>query len=409
MYPWCRVYSSIVVSVFLSSLALAQESAPGIDQVWRAWKAREDKSMTARFELTGEDTIPKGANSLLASTRGPVQEVLPPEDLLLKGVTRVSLSGGKLRHETNMDLWDSVARRFYPSRHLDVFDGEIFKSLDTPESTEHDYGVGVVQKAKVSRSSLNFPILPLIVAFRGTYEQYFRQRGEFTSSGRSTLIAGRPCLELVKVPNTGQKREVLYVDRERDYVVVREITIVGEQPTWQLDVTYTPDSGVGWVPHSWEYIIRTGKGIRCRSPSKTCVSAYYYPVPATGLTLGRMVLTLAFECWVFADYLPSSFVRGRLASLTSQLVTALHPIDSVVPLTFALAPSASSTCRLCPGCLLVLMPSGPAATAASVPANELSTTSRKKPYTDLPCWARWRSPSRFARSTAGPVRSASLA
>ncbi len=50
-----------------------------------------------------------------------------------------------------------------------------------------------------------------------------------------------------------------------------------------------------------------------------------------------MVLTLAFECWVFADYLPSSFVRGRLASLTSQLVTALHPIDSVVPLTFALA------------------------------------------------------------------------
>ncbi len=46
---------------------------------------------------------------------------------------------------------------------------------------------------------------------------------------------------------------------------------------------------------------------RCRSPSKTCVSAYYSPVPATGLTLGRMVLTLAFECWVFADYLPSSF------------------------------------------------------------------------------------------------------
>ncbi len=61
----------------------------------------------------------------------------------------------------------------------------------------------------------------------------------------------------------------------------------------------------------------------CRSPSKTCVSAYYYPVPATGLTLGRMVLTLAFECWVFADYLPSSFVRGRLASLTSQLGDSL--------------------------------------------------------------------------------------
>ncbi len=110
-----------------------------------------------------------------------------------------------------------------------------------------------------------------------------------------------------------------------------------------------------------------GSGLCCRSPSKTCVSAYYYPVPATGLTLGRMVLTLAFECWVFADYLPSSFVRGRLASLTSQLVTALHPIDSVVPLTFALAPSASSTCRLCPGCLLVLMPSGPAATALRSP------------------------------------------
>ncbi len=147
----------------------------------------------------------------------------------------------------------------------------------------------------------------------------------------------------------------------------------------------------------------------CRSPSKTCVSAYYYPVPATGLTLGRMVLTLAFECWVFADYLPSSFVRGRLASLTSQLVTALHPIDSVVPLTFALAPSASSTCRLCPGCLLVLMPSGPAATALRSPRTNSPPLHAKSHTPTCPAGRGWRSPSRFARSTAGPVRSASLA
>ncbi len=111
-----------------------------------------------------------------------------------------------------------------------------------------------------------------------------------------------------------------------------------------------------------------------------------------------MVLTLAFECWVFADYLPSSFVRGRLASLTSQLVTALHPIDSVVPLTFALAPSASSTCRLCPGCLLVLMPSGPAATALGPRERTLHHFTQKAIHRLALLGAAWRSPSRFARS-----------
>ena len=52
------------------------------------------------------------------------------------------------------------------------------------------------------------------------------------------------------------------------------MTLVDDRPTWQLDVTYSPDPLVGWVPRSWEYIIRAGTGIQILESGRRTVSQY---------------------------------------------------------------------------------------------------------------------------------------
>ncbi len=62
------------------------------------------------------------------------------------------------------------------------------------------------------------------------------------------------------------------------------------------------------------------KGVCCSPRAYMCEAHTITQSPQQVSTLGRMVLTLAFECWVpLRDYLLfRPFVRGRLASLTSQ-------------------------------------------------------------------------------------------
>jgi hypothetical protein len=73
-------------------------------------------------------------------------------------------------------------------------------------------------------------------------------------------VGDRACVELIRRTPSQDRREVFYLDPARAYVVVRKQTLIASQPTWQLDITYMPDSTVGWVPHSWEYMIRVRSG-----------------------------------------------------------------------------------------------------------------------------------------------------
>ena len=98
-----------------------------------------------------------------------------------------------------------------------------------------------------------------IISFRGSHPQFFKKLDEFQVSDNPVIISGCTCLELVPKLNSSNNREILYLDRERDFVMVRQIILADNQPKWQIDATYIPDEKVGWVPQSLEYIIHMGK------------------------------------------------------------------------------------------------------------------------------------------------------
>ena len=265
-----NVYIISVVGLACGTgLCGAQQENPTLDQILRAWKIRQDKATTAAFELTSENTIHKGSVTLMANASGlgpktPAGAALdPPEDYTVKGTIRISLSGSKMRFSDERPVWDSANKRLYDQHHIDTFDGQLSKVFRNPMSGKDDYPFGRVAKAKKSDSANQFPLAPLIWTIRGAHPQFYDALGQLEVTGRTTTVAGRLCLEVVtRSTSSSSQREVFYLDQERDFVVVRNVTIVADLPTWQVDATYVPDPKLGWVPQSWEYIIRVAKQVQ---------------------------------------------------------------------------------------------------------------------------------------------------
>src|SRR5260370_823048 len=139
----------MVVALLLIALAStttrAQQGKVTIDDILEVWKERQQKVQSARFELTCEETIPKGRTSFMDASRRraagmvPETEPNPPRDYLVKGISAVTLDGVKLRYSYDHEQWDPVEKKLYPEHYVDVFDGEYFKWFQNPASGHHNY------------------------------------------------------------------------------------------------------------------------------------------------------------------------------------------------------------------------------------------------------------------------------
>lgn len=263
---WGGMIASVVWIISAQGTCRAQQAKPTIEQILRVWKERQDKVSTARFELECEETLHKGSTSLLTADRRkkiglpPETEPNPPRDYLVKGTSGLSLDGPKLRYSYEQPQWDPIGKQLYQQSYLDVFDGKLYKFLEKPSSGQVDHPEAAIRKVERSESALKYPMLPLIYAVRGNHSQFFQKLGNFQVSGQSANIDGRSCVELIQSSGHRNKREVFYLDQERNYVVVRQLILSGDMPMWQLNINYRPDSEIGWIPQSWEYVIRIGKG-----------------------------------------------------------------------------------------------------------------------------------------------------
>lgn len=261
---WIGLIASSLGAIWAPETCRAQQSKPTMDQIIQVWQQRQEKVLTAHFELNCEQTIHKGSisffDAMVSEKVKPLDsEPNPSRDYLVNGTATVNLSGQKMTYSYDTQKWDPIGKRLYPARYFDSFDGQLFKCLDNPASGQQDYPLATVRRAKASASALHFPLLPLVFAFRGDHSQFFQDLGRFKVNGRRIDIAARPCLEVVRTSGSSNRCEVLYLDEERDYVVVRKTILIKDFPAWQLDIIYDQDDTVGWSPRSWEYIIRAGK------------------------------------------------------------------------------------------------------------------------------------------------------
>jgi hypothetical protein len=260
----------------LTSCAAADQPPVTIESVSKAWKDRQESVERAWFEFTLTQTYHKGATDYLASlSRGKVTDIPnPPQDYFVKGKGKVTFDGAKLRYYFDHDQWDPQARALYPEHVEEAFDGEFTKYLIRPTSSSKPYGGAEIRPAKKSKFGSQLSLLPLLSLGRGDPAGFVGDLGGYRLSPGVFPVATRPCVELVKTSRVKNQRQVLYLDSERGFALVRRMTIENEKPTWQLDVVYSDDPIVGWVPKSWEYFVRSNDGKVVVDSGSRVVTAY---------------------------------------------------------------------------------------------------------------------------------------
>jgi hypothetical protein len=262
--------------------APAQPAKTTIDDIVRAWEERQGKVKSVRAELAVKEMLYKGYVNLMRELSG--REGLgekkedktpnPPRDYEVEGIATWVLDGDKLRYTRDMPVWGPKTRALHQEHYESLFDRKLLRTLRSPAADDSRYPFAIVKPATQPDEATMISLMPLTITFRGHHELFIKDLRLFEVSGRVAPIRGKSCLELVYQSHTFNRRELMYVDPARGYVVTRKQTIVKDTPTWQLDVSYDPDPVAGWMPREWEYMIRIGSPPIPYESGKSRVTSY---------------------------------------------------------------------------------------------------------------------------------------
>ncbi len=242
------------------SWALGQP--PTAQQVKQAWGERQDKVKTLRCEWTARETVPKGSNSI--GIRG-APEGNPPRDLLIDAKVSLILGGGKLRYTYDGQDWSLERGELVPRTFASAFDGKIGRSFNNKGGLEYPQQGWIVSDDRAQDAS-SLIVSPLSILCRGTDPVYRPfDFDAYEATGREVKIKDRPCVEFTRRSRTDERTDTLLLDRSRAYLLLRRTTTVQKTTTLQLTIDYGPDPSVGWVPLSWEYVVRLPGGSLLKS------------------------------------------------------------------------------------------------------------------------------------------------
>lgn len=218
-----------------------------VQEVVRAWKARQDDAKTLRFEWTQTETImPYG-----------LSPDFPARQLVHDVSVAVSIERGMVRHSSRGPRYSPANNECLPQWYLNVFDGVLNKSFfgyaESPDARFFPTGfLGKKEDGNVDRD--NADLRAILLTYRPVHREL---GGKFDDTGytilpRRALVDGRECRLLVR---SGNLCSSYWVDPKRAFLVLRYTAGRGEKPTYQLDIRYTRDETHGWTPAGWRSML----------------------------------------------------------------------------------------------------------------------------------------------------------
>jgi hypothetical protein len=250
---------------FLSpSIAVAQESFTK-ETIVKVWQARQDRLKSAHFKWKEKTTQTKGCISetwKLLQRDGPVTDVVPPQDTTFTSTCSVSFDGNKLRYACDHFIWSKKTKAYEPQSYLAVFNGETCKVLRSyGPNHESTWPQGTIRAEKKHVDANVHLLQPVIMTCRGmTSGMRGCDLNEFALTGRKVIINSHLCWELQYRLPSAHLEVQLYVDPERDFVILRYLTLVKGIVKRKIDVRFETTPQKEWLPKEWTIISNVPNG-----------------------------------------------------------------------------------------------------------------------------------------------------
>lgn len=241
----------------LPSLAAppAREAEYTLEAVEKAWRVRQQKVRTFRFHCDERQTYTKGSylSGKKPEPSNPHRLVVPPETTTYDTSFSMTMDGDKLRYfSSNFTL--TTEGKLVPQKGTTVSTSVGVKDLQEPGATSYPRGnilppvadgLSITAPGQVALLLTFRPLHPATIYFRNVARRYV------VVPGRS-VFAERSCVQLKEV-GTDPRFPItsVWLDPERDFVVVRMVQDSPTGPLSQLTFEEFRQTENGWVPLKW--------------------------------------------------------------------------------------------------------------------------------------------------------------
>lgn len=272
----CRIVLLVSWALGFACVALGQEPLR-VETVRGAWKEREARVRTARFNWKQTVFAVKGAYDdgkeiVMERNGGKDPGTNPPEDHSYTSNCSLSIDGDRLAFEFSQRDWDSTLQKYADTRTDYKFDGK--KQLSLHHRGFTDWPVALI-RAMPRGAQLTWDTGPVLRNLRGINEKLRAEDlDEYASSGAVLALAGGRGQELLSKRTPTNSERHLWIDPEREYVVLRYTIGPPNRPTRQIDLKYKPDGTVGWVPAEWKIVEASMKDGRICFTTTATVTSY---------------------------------------------------------------------------------------------------------------------------------------
>ena len=255
-----RNASGLVVALLVFTNAARADEKPTIDDVKKAWKARQDAHKSFRVEWVATVTMKAGALDYVPDLNTPGPH--PPKDTEYKAVCSFASDDDKAASSIEDSIYSMITKTWCPAAAAIYFDGNCRVRVDPLSFSgwaQVSIGTGKLPLGTGLDSYINGPVLRLYRPLGGGAFSAFPFE-EYKLSGRTEKIRGATCVEIDRKnpPANPDHGHWLWCDPERGFLPVRVRQRYGDG--YDLDWEYRKDDTGQWVPTGWQYTSLNGKG-----------------------------------------------------------------------------------------------------------------------------------------------------
>ena len=281
---WFAVTLLGVVSVAGPAAAQAKDT---IEDVRKAWQARQDGIKAVGMTWTEVRTQPKGALDTPGKDE-PGQGPQPPTDLRLPGRGTLTFDDRGLRLEVTRDKWSVTKHRVMSTEETRVHEQDKDVSLTT-KSAIADRPSALIAKKRRPGNVMEYTYWPVTCYARGLDARLAPfDLADYELSPRTPVVDGRPCVEFVRNSRTNNAAERVWLDPRRGFVLVQYSMTVDAQTVRRLDVGYANDPTRDWVPSVWDYVAKHPTGDLIESKRVTA-DVQFLDAPWPAATFGLLL------------------------------------------------------------------------------------------------------------------------
>lgn len=252
------VFSLAPQLVPLSAPSACSAADPDLRQlkasVIDAWETRGNRLKSVRF--TWEETRRYSRGGLFSASIAKLHRIggeagslsgIPADDVEMKvPASEFRALDRWMRYETS-NIAVSPGGDLSLQTYTSGYDGDESRMLTEPEGGT---ARGTVRAETRNTDALNPYIRPLVLWYCPLDSEASGLRAHaLTVTQAETQLHGVQCIQMAG------RSELLWIDPARDSVIVRWCSLLPDgEKNYQIDISYTADDSVGWVPSSWHCV-----------------------------------------------------------------------------------------------------------------------------------------------------------